>query len=270
MPRYTRRQTLRLSISSLWALSSASAILAGCEPTVDDGDGLELSLDPNADPIDDPPIGDPDPPVSDTDPPMGDTGEPPPQPLDWTGFLDALADMAQDQYGAGWNHEDYVRAVSELMLRVDPQTRALADALSDYRDRFPGFPEITTLHEEIDFEVSVLQFEAGERIDLHNHPDMTGVIRCLSGDVSIESYDLVAGPVLLARLRETVRLTEGDTATLTPTRGNIHALEAHAFTELLDVFTPPYAGDRLQRYRWYGRAAEPTEPGGDVYQIWET
>ena len=41
------------------------------------------------------------------------------------------------------------------------------------------------------------------------------------------------------------------------------------YTELLDVFTPPYDGERLTRYRWYDREAEPYS-GDDVFEAWET
>ena len=52
-------------------------------------------------------------------------------------------------------------------------------------------------------------------------------------------------------------------------RANIHALVATQYTELLDVFTPPYDDERLTRYRWYERASEPID-GGSVFEAWET
>jgi len=75
---------------------------------------------------------------------------------------------------------------------------------------------------------------------------------------------------LLIQQVEDLTVTTGEIATLTPKRSNIHYLKATDFTELLDVFTPPYsAGDRISRYRWYQREPTPVENQTDIYEAWE-
>lgn len=201
-----------------------------------------------------------------------DTGDSTATTLDWLGFLAALERLAQGQFEAGWDEEAYVEQVVALMAALDLGDPTVESFYADYTDRYRDFPEITAVHDGGFFEVSILQFAAGERIDLHNHPRMTGVILCVSGDITIENYDLLdrtspAGNLLLEQ-RETARLLPGDFGTLTSDRGNIHALTAATFTELLDVFTPPYDDERLQDYRWYTRGADPIE-GDSIYEAWE-
>ena len=76
------------------------------------------------------------------------------------------------------------------------------------------------------------------------------------------------GNLLIEKI-SSMRMRPGDLTSLTADRGNIHALAAHTFTELLDVFTPPYGGDRIVRYRWYGRADFPVTDNGTIYEAGE-
>ena len=189
-------------------------------------------------------------------------------------FLEQLAILASDQHQQNWDTQAHVDAVANLMAQLDLEAQVLVDALSAYSNDNMNFPEITTIHEDIEFEVAILQFEAEEEIDLHNHPDMTGVIYCLKGEVHIEGFNLLqetsSNGKLLIQQVEDVTITTGEIATLTPERSNIHYLKAMEFTELLDVFTPPYsAGDRRSRYRWYQREDTPIEGRTDVYEAWE-
>ena len=121
--------------------------------------------------------------------------------------------------------------------------------------------------------VVTIEFDPGDEIPLHNHPDMTGVILCLSGKVDIQAFNLLEersedGRLLIERVDQ-VDLQPGQFASLTADRGNIHGLVAVEFTELLDVFTPPYDAERLERYRWYERSDDPVE-GTNIFAAWET
>ena len=70
----------------------------------------------------------------------------------------------------------------------------------------------------------------------------------------------------IRRVVDTV-LRPGDFSTLTADRGNIHALVADEYTELLDVFTPTYQTVMPERMRWYERSAKPID-GTDVFEAW--
>lgn len=193
-------------------------------------------------------------------------------PIDWETFLVELHALTRAQHTDDWDEAAHVAAVRTLMAELDVTDARLQQALDRYTDRSKGFPQIRTVHRADDYSVAVLQFEPGESIALHNHPRMTGVILCLTGSVSIEAFDRLDGvtPDGDLRLRQVADLTlgPGDFATLTPDHGNIHALVATEWCELLDVFTPPYTPDRLEEYAWFARSAAPVE-GDDIFAGWE-
>ena len=96
---------------------------------------------------------------------------------------------------------------------------------------------------------------------------------CLSGRLEVEAFNLqerrsAGGALLLERVVQR-ELGPGDHCTLTATYGNIHSVRARTFTQLLDVFTPPYDEERLTRYRWYKRADAPYE-GDALFEAWES
>ena len=197
------------------------------------------------------------------------------KPLSWEEFVNQIGSLAALQYTDKWHPEEHVGAVSHLLQQLNLENQVLVDALSSYVNSNANFPQIKNVHEAIAFEISVIQFAPGEQIKLHNHPDMTGVIYCINGDINIEGYNLLEetssdGNLLIQKVADT-RLRTGELATLTPLRSNIHALKANSFTVLLDVFTPPYsAGNRLSAYRWYAKHSLPVAHSTDIYEAWET
>jgi len=192
--------------------------------------------------------------------------------VDWGRFIEELAELAEKQFSGAWDQEVHVTDVESLMRLLDLDDRRFADIYDGYVNAHGLFPEIRSAHDGGSFSVATIEFDAGDEIALHNHPDMTGVILCLSGAVEIESFDLLpnVGPDGKLRLQQVdqLRLTAGEFSTLTGRRGNIHGLVATEFTELLDVFTPPYAGERKKRFKWYERATEPL-PGTNTFEAWE-
>ena len=283
---YTRRRSIKLSAKGLAALMATAPFLAACGEA--SGSRTELELEPIQD--SGLPGFTPDAGVAEeaVDAGIGmdesvrgmdmDTSESMEGAvsgaIDWEGFLDAVAELAQLQYTTGWDQESYVEDVAQLMLNLDLSDPVIVEAYAHYADEVRGFPEITEIYEEPGFELATLEFEAGEAIDLHDHPGMTGVILCVSGQVEIENFDLLEEPsidgnLLLVRSGSVV-LTAGMSATLTSERGNIHALRATRFTQLLDVFTPPYNDDRIARSRWYRRSAEHYLGRDEVFEAWES
>jgi hypothetical protein len=191
--------------------------------------------------------------------------------IDWSEFIRLLDEIAQTQFSLEWDQEAYVQDVITLMRLLQLDEAEFASLYDGYVDSLGKFPEIDTAHDGVYFEVVTLEFKEGSEIGLHNHPDMTGVILCLSGEITIESYNLLedlsdAGNLLIEQLEKTT-LTAGDFATLTANRGNIHSLQTSQYAALLDVFTPPYDEERLQKYRSYERSTEPLQD--NVFEAWE-
>jgi len=179
----------------------------------------------------------------------------PAAPLDWQRFIDQLGTVAETQHESAWDQSAYLEQVRALLLRCDIAGHHVQEALARYRNAHRNFPEIRDLHRQQSVQVCLLEFEPGERIELHDHPDMTGCIRCLSGRVVVRNFTelgpgTVSGQVRL-RHDTTSVMVPGSTGILTSTISNLHDLEAQEFTRLIDVFTPPYNDDRSHRSRWF-------------------
>ncbi|MDE0645597.1 MAG: hypothetical protein OXH84_05090 [Gammaproteobacteria bacterium] len=189
--------------------------------------------------------------------------------LSWEDFLQHCAELSNVQFGTDWDQDEYTLKIEKILQKLHVQDGYIQRFVENYRDRNPYFPEIRALHRESQFEISLIEFAEDELIPLHDHPDMTGVILCVEGRVKVEHFDKLEeasdnNRPLLQKERSLV-MTNGDSAILTATRGNIHSLHAEKFTRMIDVFTPPYNRDRVMRSRYYKLDDQPYQDRADVY-----
>ncbi|KEQ18718.1 hypothetical protein GZ78_00980 [Endozoicomonas numazuensis] len=193
--------------------------------------------------------------------------------LNWKKFLKKVNKISNNQFSNSWDQELYVRELISIMATLNIKDSNLIDLYSSFKKTIFGFPELTTVFKDDKFDVVIIEFLKGDKIPLHNHPDMTGVILCLDGEVRIEIFNPVENNGSFSgtfiQLKEAITLTKGNFSTLTTQRGNIHSLEATQDCILLDVFTPPYRGDRLERYRWYTRSSLPEPNSPNIYKAVE-
>ena len=177
--------------------------------------------------------------------------------LNWDAFLEKLTKLAKNQHKLPWNQKRYTRQVKRLLCQCNfPEFENIKKEMEAYEDKRPNWFESTNLHHEIDFQVSLFQFEKGEYIPHHDHPDMTGVLNVVSGNLLAKNYDIEKQ---LATTREIVKgdrkfiikkcaireveneiLKAGDIGILTADEGNIHSIMPNEFTQMVDVFTPAY------------------------------
>lgn len=137
--------------------------------------------------------------------------------------------------------------------------------METYENKRPNWFESENLHHEINFEVSLFQFEKGEYIPHHDHPDMTGVLNVVSGNLLTKNYNITEH---LSSTREVLKnektfvikkcilqevenevLKAGDIGILTSEEGNIHSIMPNEFTQMVDVFTPAY--HKNTNTNWY-------------------
>lgn len=187
-------------------------------------------------------------------------------PLNWDAFIERLTLLARRQHEPHWDQERYIGQVKRLLLQCDlPEFGNIKQAMQAYENKRPDWFESTSLHYEVDFQVSLFQFEQGEYIPHHDHPDMTGVLNVVSGSILAKNYDvdqhltsvrevLVDGTPHVLRsciLRETSSniVQAGSVSMLSAHKGNIHSIMPNAFTQLVDVFTPAYKQDT--NANWY-------------------
>jgi len=186
--------------------------------------------------------------------------------LNWDAFLERLTMLSKSQHQLPWNEKEYTQQVKNLLLQCNfPEFENVKKEMDGYLDKHPNKFESSSLHTEIDFEVSLFQFEKGEYISHHDHPDMTGVINVVSGSALLKNYTIeeqltkpkklfengmeIYNNSCLIREIENEIAKAGDVSILTSHEGNIHSLMPNEFTQLVDVFTPAYKADT--NAKWY-------------------
>ncbi|NRB50245.1 MAG: hypothetical protein HRU41_21385 [Saprospiraceae bacterium] len=177
--------------------------------------------------------------------------------LNWDAFLERLSQLAKTQHEVPWDQKQYTDQVRQLLLQCNfPAFENIKKEMDAYENKRPNWFESASLHYEMDFQVSLFQFEKGEYIPHHDHPNMTGVLNVVSGSLlaknynveeqSSESREIKSGEktfeVKKCILREVENeiLKTGDVGLLTADEGNIHSIMPNEFTQMVDVFTPAY------------------------------
>ena len=193
-----------------------------------------------------------------------------PADISWEQFLELCQQLSKSQFEPDWDQTTYTRQVQQLLLKLNVADSHIQQVIQRYRNFNSRFPEIRYMHNEQQFMVAMLEFEPGEEIGLHDHPDMTGVTFCTEGKLQVEHYDLLdrksdSGNPLLKQQQKLV-MGKGDSAILTADRGNIHTLKADSFTRLIDVFTPPYNWDRTRRVKNYRKDSKPYQGKQGVFE----
>ena len=111
--------------------------------------------------------------------------------LNWDAFLERLTKLAKTQHELPWKQERYTKQVKKLLLKCNfPEFENVKKEIESYENKRPNWFESASLHYEVDFQVSLFQFEKGEYIPHHDHPDMTGVINVVSGNLLAKNYTI--------------------------------------------------------------------------------
>ena len=186
--------------------------------------------------------------------------------LNWDAFLERLTQLAKGQHEVDWDQKLYTKQVKQILLQCNfPEFENIKKEIESYENKTPNWFEAASLHNEVDFQVSLFQFEKGEYIPHHDHPDMTGVINVVSGNVLAKNYSIqeqlpTTREVLKNGRKEVMQkctlkeveneiIKGGDVSILTAHEGNIHSIMPNEFTQLVDVFTPAYKADTNSK--WY-------------------
>lgn len=183
-------------------------------------------------------------------------------PINWDAFLSAVEKEAARQHLDDWDEAAYVKRASRLCARLNLQDDYLKKAFKKaHRGLGNKRVDFEPLEKQRDFHVTLLQFEKNEQILHHDHPDMTGVILCASGEIEAWNYDLLGERpdkkhVLLKETNHDL-LKKSAVSSLTSKERNIHKLKALELTQLVDIFAPPYDRERVQKSSWYDVDPDP-------------
>ena len=194
--------------------------------------------------------------------------------INWDAFLTAIEKETAKQHLDNWNEQSYVKKAAALMAHLNLKDPALAKAFENTKKGLGNRRvDFYDLEEQRDFEVCLLQFEKGEQISHHDHPEMTGVLLCATGKTDVWNYDLLgqrkgSKNVLLKETSHAL-LTKGQVSTLTSKTRNIHRLKAQSLTQMVDIFAPPYNRERSAKSSWFKVDTEPFQGYQKIYEATE-
>jgi PCO_ADO len=174
--------------------------------------------------------------------------------LDWDGFIKELTELSKSYLPGQVAEQSYVKGLTRLLEALDYGGRSVQDLMRSLQkhktNAFTGAP----VHETTEFEVVLFLLDEGQYFPYHNHPSMTGISMCVSGQVDVHNLDIAgkADPsTLLLRTSVHERMSSGRISWLTSGVRNIHRVQASKDSQLIDIFTPPYTPERVAQTRWY-------------------
>jgi cysteamine dioxygenase len=167
-----------------------------------------------------------------------------------------------------------VAKIAKLASRLHLEDPVLTEGLAQLEVRLKqGKVDFQYLEERVDFALCLVQFDVDERILPHDHPGMTGMILCASGEIETANFDPVELPDFetpagrqLLKFAGQATLKKNDISTLTAKARNIHTLRALKVTQLVDIFTPPYTEERAEQSRWFKLSPEPLQGRKDIFE----
>jgi len=177
-----------------------------------------------------------------------------PGPINWDAFLEYLDRAARVQFQPSWDQGRYVQEIEKMVQSLSLTDSRLTRALQSARPH-RGIPHFEDLEQRMSFQITLITFENGEILPLHDHPRMTGVMTCATGMVDVQRFHLLAvgkdRDSFTLRDEGLVGMTPGSVSSLTAETHNIHGLKARSFSQIIDIFTPPYDSARIKDSRWF-------------------
>ncbi len=176
--------------------------------------------------------------------------------LSWDEFLTGMQALVQQHKNHSMSLADVSEHGLKIMQQLDVDSDSFIQAIAHSYESGNRFWLWQRLVKERGLNGGVLHVERQQAIPLHDHPQATGMLRMLSGEAEVWQFDRVStqaatdgSRLATLRLRSHKLLKPGDSAVLTPAKGNIHAIKAKSpQCSMLDFFIPPYSKSERS---WY-------------------
>ncbi|HHJ34510.1 MAG TPA: hypothetical protein ENJ87_01980 [Gammaproteobacteria bacterium] len=175
--------------------------------------------------------------------------------LDWIAFQIKMAALADAESRGSIDQQVVADRGLQLLRQLDIYSSSFKKAVEASYESGNRFWLWQRLLKGRNINGGILNIDDQQIVQLHDHPGATGMVRIISGEVEAwqfdeagKSADIGQGMVELSRVSRHI-LRAGDTALLTPDKGNIHALRSISREcRMLDFFIPPY--QRSERH-WF-------------------
>lgn len=178
-------------------------------------------------------------------------------PVAWQEFRSQMFSLAAAEASEGGAQQVLAARGLQYLKQLDTDSSGFSDALETSYETGNRYWLWQRMVKEQNINGGVLTIDNDQLVPLHDHPGATGMLRILSGETEIWQFDPAmtgkehsSGQDITRLVRVSHRILKaGDTAILTPERGNIHALRAVSKKcSMLDFFIPPY---RRSQRNWY-------------------
>jgi len=176
--------------------------------------------------------------------------------IGWNTFIAEMRRLADGIYAGRLDQIMMTRNGVELLHQLDTDTAEFKAAVNGAYETGNRYWLWQRMIKEQNINGGILNIDSEQLVLLHDHPGATGMLRIISGETEVWQYDKIASGIgqegtTTAELKRVLHgvLKPGDTAVLTPDKGNIHALRAISTQcTMLDFFIPPY---KTSQRSWY-------------------
>ena len=174
----------------------------------------------------------------------------------WLEFQSQMAELASSKVGGKISQKAVAERGMQYLKRLDISSAEFKAAVDESYETGNRYWLWQRMIKQQNINGGILNIDSEQMVQLHDHPGATGMVRIISGETEVWLFDEVKqgeansqqDVAQLVRVSRRI-LRAGDTAVLTPNKGNIHALRAISKEcRMLDFFIPPY--ERSQR-NWF-------------------
>ncbi len=166
--------------------------------------------------------------------------------LNWVEFTNRMDELAQRFASGKVGQQKMEQGGLALISRLDIDSASFRQAENNSFESGNAFWLWQRMLRTTRLDGGILNIDQTQMIPLHDHPGATGMVRIISGEAEVWKFqraDSKKHQSGMADLKLVFRgiLGPGDTATVTPQNGNIHALRAVSKEcRMLDFFIPPF------------------------------
>ncbi len=176
--------------------------------------------------------------------------------ISWLEFQSQMAELASSKVGGKISQKAVAERGMQYLKRLDISSAEFKAAVDESYETGNRYWLWQRMIKQQNINGGILNIDSEQMVQLHDHPGATGMVRIISGETEVWLFDEAKQSEAESQqdVTELVRVSRrilraGDTAVLTPNKGNIHALRAISKEcRMLDFFIPPY--ERSQR-NWF-------------------
>ena len=142
-----------------------------------------------------------------------------------------------------------LRSLANKLTAADVNLNMEKLKLVRHKGRSPPVTYIN-IYEDLYVTIGIFVLKPGEKLPLHDHPQMYGILKVIAGTARIQSYTVVKqtsdlicmlGKLSAVKLSEEIKNEQSDACYLTPEERNLHEIQSvDGFAAFLDILSPPY------------------------------